>query len=134
MLMQYTGKLGAGWRLKTAPSKRRSRQPSFPGLVELTSATAVYARDVEVYGEGEPSEYFYMVVSGAVRTYKMLADGRRQICAFHLRGNFFGLEVDQEHALSAEDDRQFENPADQAKCADGAGVSMIRRLPGASGR
>ena len=62
----------------------------------------MYARDVEVYGEGEPSEYFYMVVSGAVRTYKMLVDGRRQICAFHLRGNFFGLEVDQEHAFSAE--------------------------------
>ena len=102
MLMQYTGKLGAGWRLKTAPSKRRSRQPSFPGLVESTNATAVYARDVEVYGEGEPSEYFYKVLSGAVRTYKMLVDGRRQICAFHLRGNFFGLEVDQEHALSAE--------------------------------
>jgi CRP/FNR family nitrogen fixation transcriptional regulator len=102
MLMQHAGQLGVGWHPRATPSKKRSRQPSFPGLVESTSATTVYARDVEVYGEGEPSEYFYMVVSGAVRTYKMLVDGRRQICAFHLRGNFFGLEVNQEHALSAE--------------------------------
>jgi CRP/FNR family nitrogen fixation transcriptional regulator len=43
-----------------------------------------------------------MVVSGAVRTYKVLADGRRQICAFHLRGDFFGLEPDNKHAFSAE--------------------------------
>jgi CRP-like cAMP-binding protein len=102
MLMQHTGQLGASWHLKINLSKKRSKQPSFPGLVESTNATTGYARDVEVYGEGEPSEYFYMVVSGAVRTYKVLADGRRQICAFHLRGDFFGLEPDNKHAFSAE--------------------------------
>lgn len=43
-----------------------------------------------------------MVVSGSVRTYKVLVDGRRQICAFHLRGDVFGLEADEAHSLSAE--------------------------------
>jgi hypothetical protein len=58
MLMQHTGQLGASWHLKTTPSKRRSKQPPFPGLVESTNATTGYARDVEVYGEGEPSNIF----------------------------------------------------------------------------
>jgi CRP-like cAMP-binding protein len=74
----------------------------FPSLTESTNTTLSHACDVEIYGEGEPSEYFYMVVHGAVRTYKVLLDGRRQICGFHLRGDFFGLEVDGTHAFSAE--------------------------------
>ena len=43
-----------------------------------------------------------MVMSGAVRTYKVLVDGRRQVCAFYLSGEFFGLEADDVHAFSAE--------------------------------
>jgi CRP/FNR family nitrogen fixation transcriptional regulator len=31
------------------------------------------------------------VISGAVRSYKLLSDGRRQIGAFHLPGDVFGL-------------------------------------------
>jgi len=37
-----------------------------------------------------------------VRTYRILADGRRQIGGFHLAGDVFGLEVGEEHAFSAE--------------------------------
>jgi CRP/FNR family nitrogen fixation transcriptional regulator len=37
-----------------------------------------------------------------VRTYKVLSDGRRQIGAFHLPGDIFGLEAGTEHAFSAE--------------------------------
>jgi CRP-like cAMP-binding protein len=72
------------------------------GPFELTGATISYGRDAEIYGENEPAEYLYKVVGGAVRTYKVLVDGRRQICAFHLPGDFFGLEIDSTHALSAE--------------------------------
>ncbi len=61
-----------------------------------------YDRNVEVYGEAEPAEYFYQVVTGAVRTYKVLNDGRRQIGAFHLPGDLFGLEAGEAHAFSAE--------------------------------
>src|SRR5688500_1771553 len=79
-------------------NKRASFKPSPHGLVELTGLPAAYPRNVEIYGEGEPSHYSYIVVSGAVRTYRVLADGRRQICAFHLCGDFFGLEADESHA------------------------------------
>lgn len=61
-----------------------------------------YRKDEEVYGEGEPSEYVYQVIRGAVRTYKLLSDGRRQIGAFHLAGDVFGLDPGTAHRLTAE--------------------------------
>ncbi len=56
----------------------------------------------ELFAEGDEAEYFYKVVSGAIRSYKLLSDGRRQIDAFHLRGDIFGLEAGSEHRFSAE--------------------------------
>ena len=56
----------------------------------------------EIFGENEPAEYVYKVTSGAVRTYKILNDGRRQIGAFYLPGDVFGLEIGKEHQFSAE--------------------------------
>lgn len=61
-----------------------------------------FARNTEIYGEGEPAEYFYQVISGAVRAYKILDDGRRQIRAFYLPGDIFGLEAGEEYASSAD--------------------------------
>ena len=37
-----------------------------------------------------------------MRTYRVLADGRRQIGAFHLPGDIFGLETGDQHTFSAE--------------------------------
>ena len=37
-----------------------------------------------------------------MRTYKVLNDGRRQIGAFYLPGDIFGLEIGDEHSFSAE--------------------------------
>ena len=61
-----------------------------------------FARNAEIYGEGERADYLYKVVSGTVRTSKLLADGRRQVGGFYLPGNIFGLEAGEEHAFSAE--------------------------------
>jgi CRP/FNR family transcriptional regulator, nitrogen fixation regulation protein len=58
--------------------------------------------DAEIYGEGEPADYLYKVLSGAVRTYKVLIDGRRQVGSFYLAGDIFGLETGEEHTFSAE--------------------------------
>lgn len=65
-------------------------------------ATMSYPRNTEIFGDNEPAEYLYKVVSGTVRTYKILSDGRRQIGGFYLPGDIFGLEFGDEHALSAE--------------------------------
>jgi CRP/FNR family transcriptional regulator, nitrogen fixation regulation protein len=61
-----------------------------------------YKKGTEVFGEKEPADYVYQVVTGAVRSYKLLSDGRRQIGAFHLVGDIFGLEIGTEHRFTAE--------------------------------
>jgi CRP-like cAMP-binding protein len=72
------------------------------GLIEAMGAQIPFARNAEIYGEGEPAEYVYKLVRGTVRTSKILADGRRQIGAFYFPGDVFGLEVGDEHSFSAE--------------------------------
>jgi CRP/FNR family nitrogen fixation transcriptional regulator len=69
---------------------------------EMLAAPMNFDRNEEIYGEGEAAEYFYQVVRGAVRTTKMMEDGRRQIGAFYGPGDFFGLEAGEEHSFSAE--------------------------------
>ena len=61
-----------------------------------------YRRGSEIYGEKEPAEYIYQVKSGAVRSYKLLPDGRRQIGAFHVPGDIFGLENSGVHRFTTE--------------------------------
>ena len=61
-----------------------------------------YRGGAEVFGEAEPAEYIYQVIDGAVRSYKLLSDGRRQIGAFHLVGDIFGLENGGVHRFTAE--------------------------------
>jgi CRP/FNR family transcriptional regulator, nitrogen fixation regulation protein len=73
-----------------------------PGTIELMGACMSFAGDSEIYGENEPADYLYKIVSGTVRTYKVLLDGRRQIGAFHLPGDIFGFETGDEHTFSAE--------------------------------
>jgi CRP-like cAMP-binding protein len=75
---------------------------SLGGSIEMMGAPMQFARNTEIYGENEPADYLYKVVSGAVRTYKVLNDGRRQIGSFCLPGDVFGLEVGEEHTFSAE--------------------------------
>lgn len=70
--------------------------------IELMGTPMSFARNAEIYGENEPAEYLYKVISGAVRTYKVLSDGRRQIGFFYLPGDVFGLEVGDRHSFSAE--------------------------------
>src|SRR5262252_7270308 len=72
------------------------------GAIELIGACMSFVANAEIYGESEPAEYLYKVVSGTVRTYKVLVDGRRQIGAFHLPGDIFGLETGDVHTFSAE--------------------------------
>lgn len=72
------------------------------GHAGLVATEFSYRKDEEIYGEDEPSDYVYQVISGAVRSYKLLSDGRRQIGAFYLPGDVFGLESGQVHRLTAE--------------------------------
>jgi CRP-like cAMP-binding protein len=90
------------------PEARHGRPPTpqlsitLDNSMEFMAAPMPFARNAEIYGENEPAEYLYKVISGTVRTYKVLNDGRRQIGAFYLPGDVFGLEIGEEHSFSAE--------------------------------
>jgi CRP/FNR family nitrogen fixation transcriptional regulator len=84
-----------------------SRQSALSELGELSRARIIlsefkYNRGAEIYGEAESADYIYQVVEGAVRSYKLLSDGRRQIGAFHLVGDIFGLENGSTHRFTTE--------------------------------
>jgi CRP/FNR family transcriptional regulator, nitrogen fixation regulation protein len=72
------------------------------GHAGLIATEFSFKKDEEIYGEDEPAEYVYQVITGAVSSYKLLSDGRRQIGAFHLPGDVFGLESGPVHRLAAE--------------------------------
>jgi CRP-like cAMP-binding protein len=72
------------------------------GAMEALGSQMRFVSNEEIFGEGEPAEYVYKVAKGAVRTYKILCDGRRQIGGFYLPGDIFGLEIGKEHQFSAE--------------------------------
>jgi CRP-like cAMP-binding protein len=70
--------------------------------MDIMGAPMSFSRNTEIYGENEPANYLYKVVSGCVRTYKIFDDGRRQIGGFYFPGEMFGLEHGENHQFSAE--------------------------------
>jgi CRP/FNR family transcriptional regulator/CRP/FNR family nitrogen fixation transcriptional regulator len=70
--------------------------------IGLIGLAVHFSRDQEIYGEGERADEVYKVVHGAVRSFRVLCDGRRQICDFYLPGDLFGVEAGVERRSSAE--------------------------------
>lgn len=70
--------------------------------LERIGSRRSFARDEEIYAEGEPSDGWYKVISGTVRISKLLADGRRHIAEFCFGGDCFGLDNVAERVFSAE--------------------------------
>jgi CRP-like cAMP-binding protein len=87
---------------KAASTPQRFGTPAMQGPLALIGTPFPYARNAEIYGEGDEAEYLYQVISGTVRTYKMLEDGRRQIGGFYLPGDIFGFEAGETHSSSAD--------------------------------
>ena len=75
---------------------------SLSRTIELIGARRRFKRNSEVYGAREPADYFYKVVSGMVRAYKVTVDGRRHVSAFYVPADVFGLETSEQHVFSAE--------------------------------
>ena len=75
---------------------------SVADLMGLMGAPMSFDRDSEIFAEDEAADYIYRVVTGAVRLTKLLSDGRRQIGAFYLPGDLFGLDAEETHSFAAE--------------------------------
>jgi CRP/FNR family transcriptional regulator len=55
-----------------------------------------------LFHEGDAAEYVYNLTRGAMKLYKLLPDGRRQITGFLLAGDFLGLAGKDGYSYSAE--------------------------------
>ena len=75
---------------------------AFNLLIGGLGVSVSFAPKTRVFHENDSAESVYKVVGGSVCTCKILSDGRRQIVAFYLPGDFFGFECADEHTLSAE--------------------------------
>lgn len=89
-------RIPAALAMQGASAMPRTADESEPGVMRR------FSRDEELFAEGDACSFFYKVVSGTVRTGKLLVDGRRQIDAFHLAGDVFGLESGGHHRATAE--------------------------------
>lgn len=55
-----------------------------------------------LFYEGDPANYVYNVTAGALKLYKLLADGRRQITGFLFAADFVGLANTEGYSYGAE--------------------------------
>jgi CRP/FNR family nitrogen fixation transcriptional regulator len=69
---------------------------------ELMRNSIFVEKGTRIYGENEPTDRVYQVKAGAVRSFKLLSDGRRQIGAFHLAGDIFGATAEENHRFTTE--------------------------------
>jgi CRP/FNR family transcriptional regulator, anaerobic regulatory protein len=55
-----------------------------------------------LFQEGDEADYVYNIVDGALRLYKLMPDGRRQITGFLFESDFVGIALKARYAYSAE--------------------------------
>jgi CRP/FNR family nitrogen fixation transcriptional regulator len=82
--------------------------PPIPSVVRRPAALALdgwrqsHGRDETIFDEGQPADRVYQLISGSVRTCRILRDGRRQIEGFHFPGDVFGLEGGATYRVGAQ--------------------------------
>jgi CRP/FNR family nitrogen fixation transcriptional regulator len=70
--------------------------------IDLMGVTKPFRRTEKLFGDGDNAKYIYKVVSGCIKTYNILKDDRRHIRAFHLSGDYIGLEETKHHDCIAD--------------------------------
>lgn len=64
--------------------------------------TQTFAARQTIIDEGDESDQLFNITGGAVKLYKLLPDGRRQITGFLFEGDFLGIALSNTYAYSAE--------------------------------
>lgn len=70
-------------------------------VMRRLGALTRFGKDQEIFAQDDCVEFVRLVVSGAVRTTRLLGDGRRQVGAFYFPGDLV-LETGPVHRFSAE--------------------------------
>ncbi|NMM45083.1 helix-turn-helix domain-containing protein [Rhodospirillaceae bacterium KN72] len=70
-------------------------------FVKILTRQTCTAHD-PIIDEGEPADFVFNVTGGAVKLFKLLPDGRRQITGFLFEGDFLGIAMNDTYSYSAE--------------------------------
>jgi CRP/FNR family nitrogen fixation transcriptional regulator len=76
--------------------------PAIAEVLQRLGLKMSFAKDEEIFAQDEDADLVHLVVAGAVRTTRLLSDGRRQVGAFYYPGDLIGLETGPVHRFSAE--------------------------------
>jgi CRP/FNR family transcriptional regulator len=77
------------------------RGESLSALDRIGKAMSL-VRGETLFYEGDAALYCFKVISGALRSCRVLADGRRHIAEFFLPGDFIALSAEAAHRFTAE--------------------------------
>jgi CRP/FNR family transcriptional regulator len=55
-----------------------------------------------LFRQGESATSVFTVAEGALKSYRILADGRRQVTGFHFPGDFIGTATHEDHEVTTE--------------------------------
>ena len=110
--------------------------PMIPGLnlLDELGSSMMVRREQEIYAQDDAADYYYQVISGSVRTVRLMADGRRQVSEFLLPGDVFGFDALDSYDFAAEalEDtllRRFPRRRVEALAGEHAALSQqLRRL------
>jgi CRP/FNR family transcriptional regulator len=72
------------------------------GILDTLGTVMRLRRDETLFHEGDAATHYYKVVSGTLRSGKLLPDGRRHISDFFFAGDFIGVEAQGTHGTTAE--------------------------------
>lgn len=70
--------------------------------IASSSIRTPFAAGEEIFRQGDRASFVYRVLEGAVISYRLLNDGRRQVTEFHVSGDFLGLEAGLEYRTTTE--------------------------------
>jgi len=84
-----------------APGATQSKAAAADPLARFGTVVTLKPGEA-LFAEGDEATYYYKVVSGAIRSYSLMPDGRRQIADFFVAGDFFGLTDHAVQSFAAE--------------------------------
>jgi CRP/FNR family transcriptional regulator, nitrogen fixation regulation protein len=97
---RFTGHTGA--QRPAIPALLKPTERDALALLEQFGTTVPIRRDQEIYGQGDKADYCYRVLSGCVRTVRLMEDGRRQIGEFLMAGDLLGFDTLGTYDFAAE--------------------------------
>lgn len=91
-----------GAEARTDRQSSRAARGDELGDLEPLGSVVTLCREQPLFHETDRAELYFKVVSGAMRSCTVLANGRRHVGEFFLPGDFIGLDAETSYAFTAE--------------------------------